>query len=141
MDPPPTLSRLDWRLRRARDFIYFAYRQRLDLRTISRQAQLSPFHFLRSFRYAFDQTPHAYLIHLRIERAKELLAANHLPVTEICFEVGFESLGSFSALFAKQVGESPSSFRRRMNRLHRSAEIWSPLAIPHCFLFLFGSGP
>jgi len=141
VDLPPPVSRLDWRLRRARDFICSAYSRRLDLRTISEQAQLSPFHFLRSFRYAFDKTPHAYLTHLRIERAKELLASNHLPVTEICFEVGFESLGSFSTLFAKQVGESPSSFRRRMNRLHRSAEIWSPLAIPHCFLYHIGCGP
>jgi AraC-like DNA-binding protein len=89
-----THDRIDWRLRRARDFIYSAYAQRLDLPTISKQAQLSPFHFLRCFRSAFELTPHEYLTHLRIERAKELLASEHLPVTEVCFEVGFESLGS-----------------------------------------------
>ena len=141
MDQSPALSKLDWRLRAARDFIYSSYSMPLDLVTISKRAQLSPFHFLRSFRSAFEKTPHAYLTHVRIERAKELLASDHLPVTEVCFEVGFESLGSFSTLFAKHVGESPSSFRRRMNRLYRSAEIWSGLAIPHCFLYRFFAFP
>lgn len=79
--------------------------------------------------------------HLRIERAKELLASEHLPITEVCFEVGFESLGSFSTLFARHVGESPSAFRRRMNRLFRSAAMWSTLGIPHCFLYWFGYPP
>jgi len=70
---------VDWRLRRARDFIYSAYAQPLDLLTLSREAKLSPFHFLRSFRSAFELTPHQYLTHLRISRAKELLASEHLP--------------------------------------------------------------
>ena|SRR5215468_2284247 len=132
---------VDWRLRRARDFIYSAYTQPLDLPTISREAELSPFYFLRSFRSAFELTPHQYLTHIRISRAKELLASEHLPITEVCFEVGFTSLGSFSALFAKHVGESPNAFRQRMNRLFRSAAMWSAARIPHCFLFRFGYMP
>jgi AraC-like DNA-binding protein len=141
VDNWPPHDRIDWRLRRARDFIYSAYAQPLDLPTISKEAQLSPFHFLRSFRSAFELTPHKYLTHLRIERAKELLASEHLPITEVCFEVGFESLGSFSTLFTRHVGESPSAFRRRVNRLFRSAAMFSTLGIPHCFLYWFGHPP
>ena len=72
----------------------------LDLDELARAAHFSRYHFLRAFRRAYHATPHGYLTRKRIERAKELLAQSELTVTEICFEVGFESLGSFSNWFS-----------------------------------------
>ena len=91
---PEVLERLD----RARKFIDLCYDLPLDLEEISSHACFSRYHFLRLFRQAFNKTPHQYLIERRIERAKELLSANDLRVTDVCFEVGFQSLGSFSSL-------------------------------------------
>ena len=101
------------RLRRARRFIDECYDLPLDLNQISRQACLSRFHFLRLFRDTFETTPHQYLIQRRIEKAKELLRLKEMSVTDVCFEVGFESLGSFSALFRRCVG---TGMRRRPER-------------------------
>src|SRR5437667_10682450 len=95
------------RLWRARKFIDECYDQPLDLAEISKQACLSRYHFLRLFRDSFDTTPHQYLIQRRIEKAKELLRVRSLSVTDVCFEVGFESLGSFSSLFRRCVGQPP----------------------------------
>src|SRR5215475_9896698 len=100
------------RLSRARKFIDESYHLPLDLSEISRQACLSRYHFLRSFRDAFNTTPRQYLIQRRIEKAKELLRVRSLSVTDVCFEVGFQSLGSFSALFHKCVGDAPINYRR-----------------------------
>jgi AraC-like DNA-binding protein len=97
-------------------------------------AGLSRFHFLRAFRSAFDKTPHAYATHLRLERAKELLAAGEQAVTEICFEVGFSSLGSFSSLFSSKVGESPSAYRRRLNRIFQVPDWLVDPTVPLCFI-------
>ena len=101
------------RLRRARRFIDECYDLPLDLNQISRQACLSRFHFLRLFRDTFETTPHQYLIQRRIEKAKELLRLKEMSVTDVCFEVGFESLGSFSALFRRCVGTAPVVYRKR----------------------------
>ena len=99
------------RLARARRLIDECYNLPLDLEQISKEACLSRFHFLRLFRRAFNKTPHQYLIQRRIEKAKELLTSSRLTVTDVCFEVGFESLGSFSTLFHKQVGHPPVAYR------------------------------
>jgi AraC-like DNA-binding protein len=110
------------RLWRAREFMDECYDRPLDLTEISKQACLSRYHFLRSFRNAFNTTPRQYLIQRRIEKAKELLRARSLSVTDVCFEVGFQSLGSFSALFRKCVGDAPINYRRRqreaLNKIH-----------------------
>lgn len=123
-------SILDERLSRARKFIDESYHQPLDLAEISKQACLSRYHFLRLFRDAFDTTPHQYLIQRRIEKAKELLRSRSLSVTDVCFEVGFESLGSFSWLFRKCVGQPPASYRQR--------ERESLKKVPGCFIQMFG---
>ncbi len=74
---------------------------------------MSTGHFARSFRAAFGETPYGYLMTRRVERAKALLRRGDLSVTEVCFEVGCTSLGSFSARFTALVGESPSAYRAR----------------------------
>jgi AraC-like DNA-binding protein len=99
------------RLNRGRDFIHAHFESPLTLSEISRAACLSPFYFLRGFKAVFQLTPHEYLSTCRIERAKFLLERTELPVTEICFAVGFESLGSFSSWFSRFTGVSPSVWR------------------------------
>jgi len=122
------------RLVRARKFIDQCYHLPLDLQQISSAACLSPYHFLRLFRRAFNKTPHQYLTQRRIEKAKELLSSSGLTVTDVCFEVGFESLGSFSSLFHKHVGHPPIAYRaivfeRRLESRRR---------IPPCCLMMYG---
>ena len=126
-------SDLHERLCRARRFIDECYALPLDLTEISKEACLSRYHFLRLFRDTFQTTPHQYLIHRRIERAKELLRWKDLSVTDVCFEVGFESLGSFSALFRRCVGAAPIIYRKR--------EIDSLRKVPGCFIQMFGWEP
>jgi hypothetical protein len=75
---------------------------------------MSPFHFIRQFRAVFGSTPHQFRIQSRLDKAKELLALSEFSVTEVCMEVGFNSLGSFSDLFTRRVGVSPSVYRRRV---------------------------
>ena len=101
------------RLRRARDRMDREYARPLDVPALARTALMSPGHFSRSFRAAFGETPYSYLMTRRIERAKALLRRGDLTVTEVCFEVGCTSLGSFSSRFSELVGESPSAYRAR----------------------------
>jgi len=121
------------RVLRARDAIHARYAEPLRLGQLAREAALSPFHFLRIFRSAFGETPHQYLTRVRIEAAKRLLLAD-APVTDVCFEVGFQSLGSFSALFARRVGAPPSAFRRRVHHFAFGAQ---RVYVPHCYLEAF----
>lgn len=101
------------RLRRARDTMDRDYAKPLDVPALARAALMSTGHFARSFRAAYGETPYSYLMTRRIERAKALLRRGDLPVTEVCFAVGFTSLGSFSSRFSELVGESPSAYRAR----------------------------
>jgi AraC-like DNA-binding protein len=98
-------------LRKARDLIDRDYAEPLDLDAMAREAGYSRFHFARAFTAAYGETPRTYLTRRRIERAKTLLRTANLSVTEICFLVGFSSLGSFSARFRNLVGQSPSEYR------------------------------
>ena len=121
----------------ARAFIDDHFADPLDSGQIAGRAYFSRYHFIRAFRRAFHETPHQYLTRKRIERAKELLALGDLSVTEICFTVGFESLGSFSALFRRMVGWAPSVYRARVLEQRRA-----PLKfIPHCFVVMYGIRP
>jgi transcriptional regulator GlxA family with amidase domain len=101
------------RMRRARDQMDREYAQPLDVEALARTACMSSGHFSRSFRAAYGETPYSYLMTRRIERAMTLLRRGDLSVTEVCFEVGCSSLGSFSTRFAELVGESPSVYRSR----------------------------
>lgn len=101
------------RLRRARDLIDREYARPLQVRALARAALMSTAHFAREFRFAYGETPHAYLTTRRIERAKELLRRGDLSVTEVCMAVGWSSLGSFSARFTQLAGETPTAYRGR----------------------------
>jgi len=95
---------------------------------------LSPFHFLRRFKKELGETPHHFVTRIRIERAKELLADQKSSVTEICFLVGFESMSSFSLLFHKAVGWSPSAYRSRVWALRAQPAKF----IPDCYVRQYG---
>lgn len=96
-----------------------------SIEEVARESGMSPFHFSRSFGAVFGLSPHQARIAARLDRAKLLLARGELSVTEVCLEVGFESLGSFSTLFARRVGEPPSRYRRRVR-----AQVAVPGALP-----------
>jgi AraC-like DNA-binding protein len=98
-------------LRRARDLMDCGYAEPLDLDAMAGEAGYSRSHFARAFTAAYGESPRTYLTRRRIERAKTLLRTANLSVTEICFSVGFSSLGSFSARFRQLVGRSPSEYR------------------------------
>jgi len=100
-------------LRRARDLMDREYANPLDVSAIARAALMSTAHFSRQFRAAYGETPYAYLMTRRIERAKALLRGGDMSVTDVCFAVGCTSLGSFSARFTEVVGETPSAYRAR----------------------------
>jgi AraC-like DNA-binding protein len=121
------------RLNRARRFIDSCYDLPLNLDEISSQACFSRYHFLRLFRQAFNKTPHQYLVERRIEKAKELLTTNDLRVTDVCFEVGFQSLGSFSSLFHKSVGHPPITYREKSRETQAAKR-----QVPGCFLVMYG---
>ena len=100
-------------LRRARDLIDREYARPLDVAALARAALMSTAHFSRQFRAAYGETPYAYLMTRRIERAQALLRRRDLTVTEVCLMVGCTSLGSFSARFTELTGETPTAYRMR----------------------------
>jgi len=120
---PPTFRRLV----RARELLVSEAHDALTVRAIAAQLRLSPFHFIRQFAAVYGRTPHQLRTQARLERAKRLLAAG-TPVTEVCLELGFSSLGSFSALFTRWVGASPTHYRRSVQVPRNVA----PVVIPGC---------
>src|ERR1700694_266752 len=100
------------RMLRARDAMDRTYAQQLDIPALARVACVSEAHFIRAFRATFGETPHRYLQRRRVERAMYLLRGTDLDVTDICFDVGFGSLGTFSRTLDRIVGEPPSVYRK-----------------------------
>ena len=98
---------------RARGLLADAPEDYISVKQIAREAAISPSHFIRQFEAVFGVTPHQFRIQSRLERAKLLLALGERSVTEICMEVGFSSLGSFSDLFTRRFGVPPSVYKRR----------------------------
>ena len=113
LPPVRSITRVEMyrRLHRARDFMEANLDQPLTVGQIAQEAWFSPFHFLRQFKGLFGETPHQYLTRRRLERAQHLLTMTEMSVTDICFALGFESLGSFSGLFRQRLGASPQQFR------------------------------
>jgi AraC-like DNA-binding protein len=114
---------LNRRLLRARDAMDRAYAEPLDVKAIAAVAHVSPAHFIRSYRATFGETPHRYLQRRRVERSMFLLRETDRSVTDVCFDVGFTSLGTFSRTFREIVGESPSEYRTGHG----------PMVVPNCF--------
>ena len=108
---------------RARDAIDRAYAQPLDIIDLAQLASVSEAHFIRTFRATFGETPHRYLQRRRVERAMFLLRETERSVTDICLDVGFGSLGTFSRTFAYIVGDTPTEYRNRK----------LVFAVPTCF--------
>jgi AraC-like DNA-binding protein len=104
-------------LRRVRDRIDREYAQPLDVEALARGAHMSAGHLSRQFRLAYGETPYAYVMTRRIERAMALLRRGDLSVTEVCFEVGCSSLGTFSTRFTELVGVPPSVYRREAGKV------------------------
>ena len=98
---------------RARDAMDAAYGRELDVAELARLACCSPSHFIRTFAATFGETPHRYLQRRRVERAMHLLRTTSMPVTEVCWAVGFASLGTFTRTFVRVVGETPTACRKR----------------------------
>ena len=112
------------RMLRARDTMDRDYIEPLDIPSLARIAKVSEAHFIRTFRATFGETPHRYLQRRRVERAMFLLRATDRSVTDICLDVGFTSLGTFSRSFRAIVGEGPAVYRQR-----------GPIqAVPTCFV-------
>lgn len=120
------------RIVKAKLFIDQHFAEKIDLDNIADEAYFSKFHFLRLFREVYHKTPHQYLSFVRIEKAKLLLAAD-LPVSQVCYMVGFESVSTFSGLFKRVSGESPAAYQlRQLKKIIEMAK--APLKfIPNCF--------
>ena len=110
------------RMLRARDAMDRAYAEPLDVASVAAVAHVSEAHFIRTFRTVFGETPHRYLQRRRVERAMFLLRETERNVTDICMDVGFSSLGTFSRTFREIVGASPSEYRLSHD----------PMVAPHC---------
>ena len=110
------------RMLRARDAMDRAYAEPLNVRAVASVAHVSEAHFIRTFRAVFGETPHRYLQRRRVERSMFLLRETERSVTDICLDVGFTSLGTFSRMFRQIVGEAPSAYRRGHG----------PIVAPHC---------
>jgi AraC-like DNA-binding protein len=111
------------RMLRARDAMDRTFAEPLCIPRLAWIAEVSEAHFIRTFRATFGETPHRYLQRRRVERAMFLLRATERNVTDICFDVGFNSLGTFSRTFHAIVGESPTTFRQS-----------GRMAVPTCFM-------
>ncbi|HEV8134142.1 MAG TPA: AraC family transcriptional regulator [Pyrinomonadaceae bacterium] len=132
--PAETLPKLDLyrRIVQAKLFIDDNFAEPIDAGDIADEACYSKFHFIRTFKTIYGRTPHQHLTHVRVEKAKEMLELG-TSVTDTCFAVGFDSLGSFTRLFKSRVGFTPSEYQRQ--QIERKEQIrQEPLRfIPGCF--------
>lgn len=121
---------------RARDLLLEDREHPLSIRDLASEVGVSPFHLIRQFDAVFGVTPHQFRLASRLDLAKHLLATGQHSVTEVCMEVGFSSLGSFSVLFTARVGETPSAYRRRMRPMIRVPGRVPRDLIPGCLTLL-----
>jgi AraC-like DNA-binding protein len=127
------------RLCRARDLLAEEFRSQIFLDTAAREACLSPFHFHRLFHSTFGETPHDFLTRRRMERARHLLASGEMTVTEVCLEVGYSSLGSFSSKFQSLVGLPPTQYQRQIRRVFGFQKPWKIILVPACYFSAYGA--
>ena len=124
---------------RARELLAEAREPSPSIEAVARTVAISPFHFIRQFQAVFGVTPHQFRIGARLDHAKRLLASGR-SVTEVCMEVGFSSLGSFSELFRRRVGSTPSAYRRRLGP-NRQPGTPAPELTPGCLDLMGGLPP
>src|SRR5512132_2897023 len=129
----PIAEELYERIVAAKVFIDENYHESINLDEISQKAFLSRYHFHRLFSQVYRRTPHQYLTLKRIEKAKDLLSQNK-PVIDVCNEVGFESFGSFSVLFKKEIGFAPTYYRNMAWLKKQQAKQQPKHFVPHCFI-------
>jgi AraC-like DNA-binding protein len=127
------------RLCRARDLLAAEYQSQVQLDRAAREACLSPFHFHRLFRSTFGETPHDFLTRRRMDRARHLLASGQMTVTEVCLEIGYSSLGSFSAKFQSLVGVPPTQYQRQVRRVFGFERPWKIMLVPACYFSAYGA--
>lgn len=132
-----TSSNKSKRLSTGRDYIAENFQAPLSLSAIASQSCLSPYHFLRAFKATYGETPHEFLIRLRVAQAKNMLITENFSVSEVCEKVGYTSLGSFSSLFLKHVGMAPTLYRRKLWALSTEAYHYPSQAIPACYAYFF----
>jgi AraC family transcriptional regulator len=101
-----------WQQKRVLEFMEEHLAQNIALHELADLVQLSPYHFLRSFKQSFGEPPHRYWTRQRIERAKTLLADHRIPITEVAFDVGYGGTSAFSATFRRLTGLTPTEYRR-----------------------------
>ena len=135
---PPRKNAALARLSRARALLCEVLDEPLTLDDFAAEAALSRYQFIRTFKAVFGETPHQVRIDARLERARRLLITSSLPVTEVCNAVGFASLGTFSHLFTRRVGSSPSTYRREARTLVQVPGTLPPQLYPGCFLLMAG---
>jgi AraC-like DNA-binding protein len=123
---------------RARDVLHQMDEDPPTIEALARQVAMSPFHFIRQFEAVFGVTPHQFRIQSRLDRAKRLLAVGGHSVTDVCLDVGFSSLGSFSDLFTRRVGVTPSAYRRRMRTFVQVPGTMPPDLTPGCLSLMAG---
>jgi len=119
-------------LRRAKDLVDRSYAEPLDVLALARHAHMSPAHFARQFKEAFGESPHQYVLTRRVERAMELLRNTDATVTDVCFDVGFQSLGSFSSAFRRVTDMTPTAYRAAYPPAASQA------VVPACFVRAYG---
>ena len=124
------------RLCRARDELRDTLASPVSIHHVAQAAGMSPYHFIRRFEAVFGETPHQFRTCARLERAKHLLALSNQSVTDVCMEIGFASLGSFSTLFAQRVGVAPSLYRRQIQALVPVAADLTRQLYPGCFALM-----
>lgn len=120
------------RIVQAKLFIDKHYPEKIDLNNISESAYFSKYHFIRIFKKIYRKTPHQYLISVRMMNAKQLLKTGH-SITDVCYSVGFESPGSFTELFKREVGTNPSSYQAQYQKLIAEARKTPLKFVPNCY--------
>ncbi len=118
-----------------RDYIASNINEPFSLAGAAVCANMSPYHFCRTFKKAYGETPNEFLVKLRINKAKQLLVTENYSISDICDQVGYQSLGSFSSLFQKHVGIAPTQFRKKIWALSSQAFHYPIHVIPSCYSF------
>jgi AraC-like DNA-binding protein len=122
---------------RGRDLLADIQSANVSIEDAAHEAGLSLYHFIRCFKVLFGETPHQFRTRERLTAAQRFLAQGW-PVTDVCVEVGFSSLGSFSSLFTRRLGVSPTEYQRSLRRSFQVAD-WAPHP-PNCLLLMGGPG-